>query len=303
VPTAPPSLAASLRAAGFGGAVLANEPLAGYTTWRIGGPAEVLAVPRDAGDLLRALAWARDARVAWRILGNGSNVLVPDAGVRGLVLRTKGTLDAVASLDTGFEVGAGTSLPALAHLAATRGLTGLEFAAGIPGTVGGAVLMNAGWHEYEIGAAVHWVESAAEDGRVERAAAAACGFRYRGSVFRGARAAILRCRIDLRPDDPQRIRARMDDYLASRRRGQPIELPSCGSVYLKPPGDFAGRLIEAAGLKGVAVGGIRVSPKHANFFVNVGSGTAADALELMARVEAVVLERFGVRLEREVEVW
>lgn len=297
------SLAASLTGAGFRGQVRQHVPLAPMTTWRIGGPAELLAVPADAEDVGRAIAWARDRGVDWRVLGNGSNLLVRDEGVRGLVVRVRRTLDDVRIADARIESGAGAFLPALANQAAERGLSGLEYAAGIPGTVGGAVVMNAGWHEHEIGEVVERVTFVGAGGEIEETAGADCRFGYRSSVFRGARNAILEVRLRLSPDDPRRVAGRVEAYQASRRAHQPTESPTCGSVFLKPPGDFAGRLIEAAGLKGTREGDLEVSPKHANFIVNHGRGSARDALALVERIEVEVLNRFGVRLEREFELW
>jgi UDP-N-acetylmuramate dehydrogenase len=292
-----------LISAGFRGEIRDEEALAPHTTWRIGGPAELLADPVDREDLLLALRWARERGVPFRILGNGSNLLVRDEGVRGLVLRTRRALDGIVFSGTTLNVGAGASLPAVANLAASRGLAGLEFAAGIPGTVGGALVMNAGWHEHEIGAVVREVERASPGGSVEAWPRARCAFGYRTSALRDAHGVVLGALLDLLPDDPAVVRGRLDAYAAARRWNQPTELPSCGSVFLKPEDDFAGRLIEAAGLKGARVGGIRVSPKHANFFVNEGGGTAADAMALIERVEREIFEKFGVRLTREVEVW
>lgn len=295
-------LGGSLRAGGFHGGILAEAPLAPHTTWRIGGPAELLAEPADRDDLLVALAWARSSGLPWRILGNGSNLLVRDEGVRGLVVRTRGALDQVAFEETLVRAGAGASFPAIANLAAARLLAGLEFGAGIPGTLGGALVMNAGWHEHEIAAVVREVELLDASGRVDRWPRERCEFGYRTSVFRGRRQVILGAVLELRAGEAG-VKARLDAYAASRRQTQPTELPSCGSVFLKPEGDFAGRLIEAAGLKGLRIGDVQVSPKHANFFVNLGRGTAADALALTEHVEREVERRFGVRLIREVEVW
>ncbi len=297
------TLAGALRAAGFRGRLLPQEPLARHTTWRIGGPAELLARPVDRDDLLLAVEWARASRVPWRVLGNGSNLLVRDEGVRGLVLQVKRTLDQVRLEGTHLEAGAGALLPAVANLAAAHGLAGLEFAAGIPGTLGGALVMNAGWHEFEIGNVVESVELLHEGGRAERLERDACGFGYRTSVFRQRRGVILSGTLVLRPDDPRAVRARLERYATSRKRNQPTELPSCGSVFLKPHGDFAGRLIEAAGLKGRRIGDVQVSPKHANFFVNLGRASARDVLALVEEVEREVERRFGVKLEREFEVW
>ena len=290
--------------AGFRGTVRLEEPLAPYTTWRIGGPAEILAVPKDRDDLLLAVRWARENGVPWRILGNGSNLLVPDAGVRGIVLHLRKVLDEVVWNGARVRAGAGVLLPVLANLAARRGLAGLEFGAGIPGTLGGALVMNAGWHQWEIGPAVEEVTWLPPQGEVQTLPRDACGFRYRGSSFRDRGGIVLEATMGLTPDDdPGALLARVEGFAESRKVNQPTELPSCGSVFLKPEGDFAGRLIEQAGLKGHRVGGIEVSSKHANFFVNVGGGTAADVQALVAHVERVVLERFGVKLTREFVAW
>jgi UDP-N-acetylmuramate dehydrogenase len=296
-------LAPSLRDAGFRGEIRRQEPLAPLTTWRIGGPAEVLAVPRDRDDLILALRWAASHGAPWRVLGNGSNLLVPDAGVRGLVLHVRRVLDQVEVAGTRLRAGAGVLLPVLANLAARRGLAGLEFGAGIPGTLGGALVMNAGWHQWEIGP---WVEEArwlSPEGKVETLENDACRFRYRGSLFRDRGGIVLEAVLRLHPQAPDVLLASLQTFADSRKANQPTELPSCGSVFLKPEGDFAGRLIEQAGLKGHRVGDIEVSRKHANFFVNLGRGSAADALGLVEHVERVVGDRFGVRLTREFVEW
>lgn len=297
------TLEARLRATGFRGELAAEEALAPYTTWRIGGPAELLAQPADREDLILALGWAGASGVPWRALGNGSNLLVREEGVRGVVIRVRKVLDGVARERSVIRAGAGASLPAIANLAASEGLAGVEFAAGIPGTVGGAVVMNAGWHEHEIESAVREVEFLETDGRVRTYPRERCEFGYRTSLFRRRRGIVLGAVLDLRPDDPGALKARLDAYAASRKENQPTELPSCGSVFLKPEGDFAGRLIEQAGLKGTRIGDLQVSPKHANFFVNLGHGTARDAIALVELVEREVERRSGIRLVREFELW
>lgn len=297
------ALEASLRESGFRGTIRVEEPLAAYTTWRVGGPADLLVEPASREDLRDAIRWAAGRGVPWRILGNGSNLLVRDEGVRGLVIRIRRVLDVVGVEGPRVEAGAGASLPAVSKLCASRGLQGLEFGAGIPGTVGGAVVMNAGWHEFEIGSAVRSVEFLEPDGGSRSFDRESCGFGYRRSVFRGRPGVVLGVVLDLVPGDRRTVESRLEAFAASRRNNQPTELPSCGSVFLKPAGDFAGRLIEAAGLKGARVGGVEVSRKHANFFVNVGNATCADVLQLVERVEREVESRFAVRLEREFELW
>ena len=283
--------------------MLPGEPLAPHTTWRIGGPAELFAYPSDRADLITAVGWANATRTPWRVLGNGSNLLVRDEGVRGVVLRVRKVLDEIHRDGTRIVAGAGASFPAVANLAASHGLAGLEFGAGIPGTVGGAILMNAGWHEHEIAGVVERVEFLENDGAVRDFDRDACAFGYRSSVFRGRPGVVLAATLALAEADPEVVRSRLERFASSRRENQPTDQPSCGSVFLKPPGDFAGRLIDAAGLKGTRVGGVEVSTRHANFFVNVGGATARDVLGLVEKVEAVVEARFGVRLEREFELW
>lgn len=297
------SLLVDLRAAGFRGEILEEQPLGAMTTWRIGGPAELLATPRDVDDVICAVAWAQRRGVDWRVLGNGSNLLVRDLGVRGLVLRIRKTLDEIAIDGSTVVAGAGASFPGLARAAADRGLAGIEFGAGIPGCVGGAIVMNAGWHEFEIGRVVTSVTYLEAGGAVTTYPHDACRFVYRGSAFRGREGVVLRAELALAQDDVSAVRGRLQRFADGRKASQPTELPSCGSVFLQPEGDFAGRLIEAAGLKGRRVGGLEVSAKHANFFVNLGGGTAKDALSLVEIVEREVLLKSGVKLTREFEVW
>jgi len=292
-----------LRGAGFRGEIRSEQPLGPMTTWRIGGPAELLANPKDVDDVSCAVAWANGRELAWHVLGNGSNLLVGDNGVRGLVLGIRRVLDGIDIAGSTIVAGAGASFPALANAAADRGLAGVEFGAGIPGCVGGAIVMNAGWHEFEIGNVVKNVSYFEDDGLVSDYRHDSCRFGYRTSAFRGRRGVVLSAKLALTPDDPAAVKHRLLQFSESRKANQPTELPSCGSVFLKPEGDFAGRVIEAAGLKGRRIGGIAVSEKHANFFVNVGGGTAKDALALVELVEHEVFDKFGVKLTREFEIW
>jgi UDP-N-acetylmuramate dehydrogenase len=298
-----PGLRHGLCEAGFRGSAIAGAPLAPLTTWRLGGPAELLAVPEDREDLATAVRWAVAQGVPWRILGNGSNLLVRDEGVAGLVLRIRKVLNSVRRDGSRLVAGAGASFPAVARLAASAGLAGIEFGVGIPGTVGGAVVMNAGWHEFEIGNAIESVDVLEPRGTTRRFGSEACSFGYRTSRFRGRAGVVLEATLVLEAGDANEIATRLERFAESRKQNQPTEFPSCGSVFLKPDGDFAGRLIEEAGLKGFRIGDLQVSSKHANFFVNLGAGCAADALALVAHVERVVEQRFGTRLVREFELW
>lgn len=295
--------ARDLSAAGFEGALQPEAPLAPLTTWRFGGPAELLATPRGSEDVVRALRYARDRGIPWRVLGNGSNLLVRDCGVPGIVVRLRRARGPIDLRGSTLRVGAGVLLPAVVRAAVDAALSGIEFGAGIPGTIGGAVVMNAGWHEHEIGGVVEQVTWIDAEGETHHHTGEACRFAYRRSEFRGSRRVVIEATLALHPEDPLRIRETMETYAAKRRTTQPTHLPSCGSVFVQPPGDFAGRLIDAAGLKGLRIGGVEVSRKHANFFVHVGPATASDALALVERVEVEVARRFGVRLEREFELW
>lgn len=297
------SLRDDLIGRGFRGEILVEQPLGPMTTWRMGGPAELLATPVDADDVICAVAWAGARGLPWRVLGNGSNLLVRDAGVRGLVVRLRRVLDEFTVEGTSVVAGAGASFPGLANAVAPRGLSGIEFGAGIPGTVGGAIVMNAGWHEFEIGNVVNAVTYLEDDGTIVAYARDACRFDYRRSAFRERRGVVLQAELALTPDDPVAVKKRLARFAEGRKATQPTELPSCGSVFLKPEGEFAGRLIEAAGLKGRRVGAIEISHKHANFFVNLGGGTAEDALALVEQAEREVFDKFGVKLTREFEVW
>jgi UDP-N-acetylmuramate dehydrogenase len=303
MPPSPVGLEQALREAGFQGILLPEEPLAGHTTWRIGGPAELLARPRDRNDLVLAVQWASARGVPRRVMGNGSNLLVRDEGVRGLVFQLRGCLDETIHDGALIASGAGAFLPEVAELAATLGLEGLEFAAGIPGTVGGALVTNAGRQDSEFGSLVESVDVLDEFGGVRSIEGIDCEFGYPRSALRGRPEVILGATLLLREGDPAEVKERLESHAASRRAHQATELPSCGAVFLEPEGNSAGRLIDEAGLKGLRVGGIEVSPKDASFFVNRGGGTAAEVLELVERVEDEVERRFGVRLERKFELW
>ena len=270
-----------LRGAGFRGEIQADAPLAPMTTWRIGGPAELLVSPKDVDDIRCAITWANGRGLPWRVLGNGSNLLVSDAGVRGLVLRIRKALDRIAIEGAIVVAGAGARVPALANAAADRGLAGIEFGAGIPGCIGGAIVMNAGWHEFEIGNVVEHVTYLADDGSILDYPRTACRFGYRTSLFKGRRGVVLAATLALTPDDSAAVKERLQRFSESRKANQPTELPSCGSVFLKVEGDFAGRLIEAAGLKGRRIGAIQVSEKTCELLRQPGRRTREEPLDLI----------------------
>ena len=276
-----------------------GEPMARHCTWRAGGLAERFFEPADLDDLLAYLRAAPATEpLTW--VGLGSNLLVRDGGITGTVISTSGGLAAIEWLDDNrLRVGCGAACAKVARLAAQRGLGGGEFLAGIPGTVGGALAMNAGAFGGEIWSLVEAVEILDRSGRLQAREAASFRVGYR-SVTLGVEewfvAGTLRLAVD--EDAARKVRA----MVARRNETQPLGLPSCGSTFKNPPGDFAGRLIEAAGLKGARLGGAYVSPKHANFIINDGSASAADIEGLMEQVRATVRDRCGVWLESEVRV-
>jgi len=284
------------------GRVKASEPMSRHTSWRIGGPADYFAEPADPGDLCRALVWARDNGLPVTVIGNGTNLLVSDSGVRGLVLKLGSGLSGIEIEGVVINAGAGAPLPRLANMALQAGLSGFEFLAGIPGTVGGALLMNAGANGCSVGERVLRVETVDYEGHAATFEKNELEFKYRKSCLSRRNLIITGASFEglFRPGEE--IKRKMDDYLNRRRNTQPLEQPNAGSVFKNPPGDSAGRLIESAGCKEMRVGAIQVSPRHANFFVNLGGGTAADVLSLVRAVQSAVEEQCGVKLLLEVQM-
>lgn len=279
----------------------AEEPMSRHTSFRIGGPARLMALPRTEREAREAVKAAGELDIRPFILGNGTNLLVDDEGYGGFVLKPFLTRLG-ADGEEGVLAGSGVPLSRLAGHALERGLTGLEFAQGIPGSLGGAVTMNAGAYGGEIAQVLEEVTFLDEEGELCALPASECGFGYRHSVFSDRRCLILEGRFRLEKGDPEAIKARMDGLAAQRKAKQPLEYPSAGSMFKRPPGHFAAALIDQCGLKGCAVGGAQVSEKHAGFVVNRGGATCADVLELVRQVQERVLARTGVELELEVKV-
>lgn len=281
--------------------LLRGEPMAAHTTFRVGGPADWMFFPADEGQVAAALDAAREAGVPALVMGNGSNLIVRDGGFRGLAIVLGERMSAVRVDGQTVSAQAGAPLARVAAAAQAAGLTGLEFASGIPGTLGGGCAMNAGAYGGQL-------SDALVDARVLLGGAVRTltreemqmGYRTTRPLREGG--VVLAARFALERGDGEAILARMRELNARRREKQPLSYPSAGSVFKRPEGHFAGALIERAGLKGASVGGAQVSPKHAGFIVNTGGATAADVLELIAQVQREVLRAFGVRLETEVRV-
>jgi len=280
--------------------VLTDAVLAEHTSFGIGGPADVLVIPRNVRAALRALRILHDFGLAPVFLGNGTNVLVSDAGIRGVVLKAAGGLTDVSLQGESLTVGSGASLAAICHLAADSGLSGLEFAAGIPGSVGGAVIMNAGAHGGEMAQVVTWVEVATPTGDLLRLTPEEAGFSYRQSALRERGQLVARVGLRLVPSTATSVHSRMCEIIQERCAKQPVAARSAGCIFKRPPGDYAGRLIEAVAGKGLRVGDAEVSSKHANFVVNRGHARARDVLELIRLIQQKVHDEFGVDLETEI---
>ncbi len=279
--------------------VLKDEPMARHTTMKVGGPADYFAIAETEDQARFALKAAYEAGSPIMIVGNGSNLIVRGGGIRGVVLR-------LALADMHFDgneavAEAGCSLSAFVTAALDAGLMGLEFAHGIPGSVGGAVCMNAGAYGGEMSERLVRIEGISRSGEPFSLRCDEAGFGYRESVFQGGDLVVLRGVWRLLPDDGL-ARGRIDDYAKRRQEKQPLNMPSAGSVFKRPPGRFAGALIEGAGLKGAQVGGAVVSEKHAGFIVNTGGATAADVLGLIELVQKRVFEHAGVMLQTEAKL-
>ena len=284
--------------------IMFNCSMDQYTTFRVGGKAEAVCFPGELNLLRQTISYLHNEDIPYLVVGKGSNLLVKDEGIEGVVIILGGKLGAVEEVgakDNILSAGGGLSIAKLLSCCGIEGLTGLEFLAGIPGTVGGAVFMNAGAFGKEIGSTVHEIHVVTGKGEDTVIAGSRVNFSYRksslpkGTVIHGVN-------FKLHKDHKDKIAGRIVDYLEKRKKSQPIDLPSGGSVFRNPPGDYAGRLIEKAGLKGTRVGGAMISTKHANFIVNIGDAKAEDIIMLMNLARDRVREETGIHLEPEIKV-
>ncbi|MGT2741732.1 UDP-N-acetylmuramate dehydrogenase [Streptococcus plurextorum] len=278
-----------------------NDPLSKYTYTKVGGPADLLAFPRSRQELKRLLAFAKKHQLDWTVLGNASNLIVRDGGIRGMVIMLE-KMNTITVSGYVIEAEAGASLIETTKVASRHSLTGFEFACGIPGSVGGAVYMNAGAYGGEIAHLLTSAQLLTADGEIVTLSNRDLLFGYRHSSVQESGGIILSAKFALKPGDYTQITQEMARLTHLRELKQPLELPSCGSVFKRPPGHFAGALITEAGLKGYRVGGVEVSTKHAGFMVNIDHGTASDYEALIADVVEKVRAHSGVTLEPEVRI-
>lgn len=285
----------------LGDAVAFDVPMARHTSLRIGGPADVLASPGSADEVATVLRLCREHGLPHLAIGAGFNCLVSDEGIDGVVVK----LNRMRAIEVGegrIRAEAGVTHATLTKLCVDRGLSGLEFGAGIPGVVGGWIPMNAGIGSREMKDAVIAIEIVALDGSLQTTPSASLDFRYRHLANLEPGAVVVAAVFEVTPKTTEAVRAEVDRLLAKRAGTQPLNVPSCGSVFKNPEGDYAGRLIEAAGLKGRQVGGAQISPVHANFIANTGGATARDVRQLMEIAQEAVEKESGVRLEPEVRM-
>ncbi|KKI93736.1 UDP-N-acetylenolpyruvoylglucosamine reductase [Bacillus sp. SA1-12] len=285
------------------GKVLENEPLAKHTTMKIGGPAEIFIEPNSIDDLSRAFQIIKKHGAKWRAIGRGSNLLVADKGIQGVVIKLGSGMDDFELDEETLTVGGGCSVIKLATLISKKGLSGLEFSSGIPGSIGGAVYMNAGAHGSDMSKIVEKAHILFEDGTMEWLTNKEMEFSYRTSILQEKRPGIcIEAVLNLQKGEKEDIVAVMQKNKDYRRETQPWNYPCAGSIFRNPLPKYAGQLVEEAGLKGYQIGGAKISEMHGNFIVNAGGATAQDVLDLISFVKKTIFDTYGVTLETEVEI-
>lgn len=283
------------------GEVLLNEPLARHTTFGIGGNCRVMVIPADENDISGALHFAAGQNMPWTVIGNGSNLLVSDVGFEGMVIKLGKGFEYINPHENHLVCGAAVRLPKIARYAARMGLSGIEFAAGIPASLGGAIIMNAGTSQGTIGDTVHSVTAISGFGERIVFQKEDLKFEYRSSVLKNKGYIVTEAVLVLSKRDKQDIDRIMRELLLKRKRAQPLKFKNAGSIFKNPVGGFAGELIEKAGLKGIRYGDAEISSKHANFIVNLGNAKASDVLALIELARSAVKETFGIELQLEIE--
>ena len=280
--------------------ILQDEPMSKHTTFRVGGEAMCLVRISSPEQLAALIPYLQRVEVPYFILGNGSNLLVSDKGYEGVILQLGGNLNLITVEGLTIKAGAGALMSQIAGAALEHGLTGFEFASGIPGTVGGGVVMNAGAYDGEMKQVVSSVTVMDENGEIMELSGKDMEFGYRTSIIKNRPFVVLEVELQLKEGSREEIRSKMDDLAARRREKQPLEFPSAGSTFKRPEGYYAGKLIMDAGLRGYSIGGARVSDKHCGFVINAGNATASDVAEVIQEVQERVKDKFKVTLEKEV---
>ncbi len=280
--------------------LLIDEPMSRHTSFKIGGPADLMAMPSNEEELCKLLKRAAEHNVPVTLVGNGSNLLVRDKGIRGLVIKLGNMLNTIEADENSITFGSGVSLALASKKVADLGFTGMEFAVGIPGSIGGAVYMNAGAYDGEMANVVTAVRTVDSQGNVKVLSKDEMCFGYRKTALQGSDLIVTAVTVSMPKGEVSEILAKMADFSQRRISKQPLELPSAGSMFKRPPGYFAGTLIDQIGLKGYTVGGAQVSTKHAGFVVNIGGATATDVLQLIKNVQDKVMAEHGVMLHPEV---
>ncbi|EGD49710.1 UDP-N-acetylenolpyruvoylglucosamine reductase [Ruminiclostridium papyrosolvens DSM 2782] len=282
--------------------VSVNEPMANHTSFKIGGPADIMTYPGNSNQLVNIVKECVKSNIPYMVMGNGTNLLVSDKGIRGVVIKIYDNLAAFKVDNDTIELEAGMLVSKASKLALEYSLTGLEFAEGIPGTVGGAVTMNAGAYIGEMCMVVHQTEYMDGEGNIITITGDEHCFSYRSSIIQKSKGIVLKTRLKLQKGDSVNIKEKMDEFNFKRRDKQPLEWPSAGSVFKRPQGYFVGKLIDDCGLRGYGIGGAQISDKHSGFIINRGGATCSDVLALIKHIQTTVDERFGVQLEPELRI-
>jgi len=282
--------------------VFIDEPMSKHTSFKVGGNADLLVLPQNADQLIEIVEICKERQCPFFVMGNGTNLIVKDKGIRGVVIKTFGGLQNFKVDDDIIEAESGILLSKLSNIALKNSLTGLEFASGIPGTLGGAVTMNAGAYHGEMKDVVVWTRYLDKQGLVKEIEDEQHQFGYRTSFIQKNGGIILKSRLNLRKGNSSEIKAMMEDLEKRRKDKQPLDMPSAGSVFKRPEGYYAGQLIENCGLRGYSIGGAQVSNKHCGFIVNNGNATAEDVITLIKFVQDTVKAKFGVELQTEVKI-
>ncbi len=279
-----------------------DEPMASHTSFRVGGPADVFARPSDTDGLAEILRICRENNVPAMIMGNGTNLIVRDKGIRGVVVQLTDNMCRYEVNEGEISADAGILISRLSKIALEHGLTGLEFAEGIPGTLGGAVTMNAGAYDGDMSMVVKSTEIMGDDGRIQLLDNEQHCFGKRSSIIQSTGGVVLRSVISLKKGDREKIKEKMDEYHGKRCEKQPLDMPSAGSIFKRPEGYFAGKLVQDCGLKGYRIGGAEVSCLHCGFIVNTGGATTQDVISLIRYIQDTVSDKYGVKLQTEVKI-